>query len=123
MSPSRLVGIRGATTVERDTRDEIFGATQSLLTEMLDANGLGADDLVSIWFTATPDLHAAYPATAARDLGLTDVALLGAQEMDVEGGMPRVIRVLLHAYSAATPRHVFQRRAVALRPDLAEDPA
>ena len=116
---SRLVGIRGATCPTEDTADEVLGATAELLTAVLEANALAADDIVSIWFTATPDIHSAYPATAARGIGLTGVALLGAQEIAVEGGMPRVVRLLVHAYSDRPPQHVFLREAVALRPDLA----
>ena len=112
------MGIRGATCAADDTEAEIHAATRELVTEVMDANALRPDDLVSMLFTASPDLHAAYPATAARSLGLTEVALMGAQEMDVRGGMARVIRVLVHAYSDAPPRHVFLREAAGLRPDL-----
>lgn len=119
----RLVGIRGATTVVEDTPEEILGATKELLEELLSANALERDDLVSVIFTATPDLHSAYPAGAGRALGLTQVALLGAQEIGVEEGMARVIRVLVHAYSDIPARHVFLGDAKALRPDLAEGTA
>ena len=115
---TRLIGIRGATCAAEDTAEEVAAATRELLDEIFSANALVADDVVSILFTGTPDLRAAYPASAARQLGLTDVALMGAQEMDVEGGMPRVIRVLLHAYAPGPPRHVYLREARALRSDL-----
>ena len=116
----RLVGIRGATCARSDTKEEVHAATRDLLAELLRVNGLQPDDIVSIWFTATPDLHSAYPAEAARHLGLTQVALLGAQEIDVPGALPRVIRVLVHAYGKGPAQHVFQREARGLRPDLTE---
>ena len=122
----RMVGIRGATTVADDDATQIEAATSELLEELLSANALEPDDLVSIVFTATPDLHSAYPATAARaarGLGLEQVALLGAQEIHVDGGMPRVIRVLIHAYSDIPARHVFLGEAQALRPDLSQGPS
>jgi chorismate mutase len=117
---TRVVGIRGATTVDKDTAEEVLGACRELLEEVLSANALDAADLVSILFTVTPDIHSAYPAAAARDLGLTNVALLGAQEIHAEEGMPRVLRVLVHAYSDIPARHVYLRDARTLREDLAE---
>jgi chorismate mutase len=115
-----LVGIRGATCPAEDRAEEVLEATRQLLAEVIEANALEPADIVSIYFTATPDIHSAYPATAARQLGLTSVALLGAQEIDVAGGLPRVIRLLVHAYSDVPARHVFQREARTLRPDLAD---
>lgn len=117
---TRVVGIRGATTVAEDKPDEVLASTRELLEELLSANALEPEDLVSIWFTATPDIHSAYPAAAARDLGLTQVALMGAQEIEVEEGMARVIRVLIHAYSEVPARHVYLRDAIVLRADLVD---
>ncbi|WP_030274621.1 chorismate mutase [Streptomyces sp. NRRL B-24484] len=115
--------VRGAIQVDRDDPDEVMDATRLLLREIIEANSLVADDLVSILFTATPDLRSGFPARAARDLGLTDVPLMCAQEMDVDGGLPRTVRVLV---TAETPlprdrvRHVYLGGARALRPDLAQ---
>jgi chorismate mutase len=94
-----------------------------LLTAILKRNGLTADDLISIWFTATPDLHSGFPAAAARRLGIVDVPLICAQELDVTGAMPRVVRVLAHIESDR-PRteiaHVYLGAAAALRKDVAQ---
>ena len=116
-------GVRGATTVERNSRQAIIDATGELLREMIDANGICEDDVASILFTATPGLDAAYPAAAARELGWTRTALMGFQEADVVDGLEQCIRVLIH-WNTDLPldeiRHVFLREAVTLRPDLAE---
>jgi chorismate mutase len=114
-------GFRGATTLQADDAAEMAEAVVELVTQMLDRNGVAPDDLVSILFTATPDLHCAFPAAAARGLGLHDVPLICAQELDVEGAMPRVVRVLVHAESdlpRAEVQHVYLRGAEALRQDL-----
>jgi chorismate mutase len=102
--------------------DEQVGA---LLTAILDRNGLTADDMISIWFTATPDLHSDFPAAAARKLGtgFADVPLICAQELDIEGAMPRVVRVLAHIESdkaRADIAHVYLGAAAALRKDIAQ---
>jgi chorismate mutase len=113
--------IRGATQVDNDDRDEILQATAELVAEVMDRNDLVADDLISLVFTATPDLTAEFPAYAARKMGLTDVPLLGAVEMNVPGGMPRVLRLLAHVEtdrSRVEIRHAFLRGAAALRTDL-----
>lgn len=88
--------VRGATRVDVDDREAILAATRELVSGVLDANGLQPADVVSIVFTATRDLTAVAPALAARQLGLHDVALICAQEMWVEGSMPRVVRLLAH---------------------------
>lgn len=119
----RLRGFRGATTVPSDTKEEVVAATRTLLEEMLRRNDLPREDLVSIIFTATPDLRSEFPAVAARSMGVSDVPLLCARELDIEGAMPRCIRVLLHAYSARPAgeiRHVYLGEARALRDDLPE---
>lgn len=113
--------IRGAIQLERDDRDELLSAVTELVTEVLRRNSLSADDLISILFTATPDLRSEFPAYAARQLGITDVPLLCAAEIDVTGAMPRVVRLLAHV-DTDTPReglhHVYLRGAAALRRDL-----
>ncbi|SHH67814.1 chorismate mutase [Streptomyces sp. 3214.6] len=114
--------VRGAVQLERDDRDHLVDSTKSLLKEMLDANGLQQRDLVSVIFTATPDLHSEFPAVAARESGITDTPLLCAQEIDVAGALPRVVRVLLHAETDRQKcdlRHVYLGGAAALRSDLA----
>lgn len=116
--------IRGATDVAANTREAIGDAARRLLVAMCDANGVGPDTIISAFFTQTIDLDADYPAAAARALGWTDVPLLDAQELDIAGGMPRVIRVLLHVEterSKAGIRHVYLGQAATLRPDLGQD--
>ena len=117
----RLRALRGATTVERNDAASIVAATAELLSEMLERNGVAPADLVSIVFTSTPDLDAEFPAAAARRLGLADVALLGASEVDVPGALPRCVRVLMHLYTErdyASLRHVYLGDARRLRTDL-----
>jgi chorismate mutase len=113
--------VRGATQVARDDRDEIIEATAELVRAVLDRNGIDPGDLVSVIFTATPDLTAEFPAYAARAIGITDVPLLCATEIAVPDAMPRVIRLLAHVESARPRddiRHVYLRGAAALRTDL-----
>jgi chorismate mutase len=119
---ARLRAVRGATTVEADTSEQIGLRTAELLTAMLDRNGLAADDLVSIIFTSTPDLKSDFPAVAARDMGLSHVPLLCGQEIGVAGAMERCVRVLAHCYVPVerSIRHVYLHDARQLRLDLAE---
>ena len=91
--------VRGAVQLERDEAGHMDEQVSELLTAVLERNGLTADDLISIWFTATPDLHSDFPAAAARGLGIVDVPLICAQELDIEGAMPRVVRILAHVES------------------------
>ena len=116
----RLYALRGATSVDADERQAILDATDALMRELLSRNGLAAGDLVSCIFTLTPDLHAEFPAVAAREMGLSSVPLMCAQELDVPGSMPRVIRVMVHCYLAegSEPQHVYLGEARALRLDL-----
>jgi chorismate mutase len=114
----RLRALRGAITVEANEADAILAATQELVREVMDRNGLTTDDLVSCIFTCTADLDAEFPAVAAREAGLSAVPLLCAREIDVPGSLPRVIRVMVHCYADGPPRHVYLRDAVALRRDL-----
>ncbi len=113
-------GIRGATTVEEDDAEAILAATRDLLERIVEANDLKVEGVASAIFTATPDLAAAFPARAAREMGWRDVALLDAQEIPVPGSLERCIRVLIHWNTekrAAEIRHVYLRGAQALRPD------
>jgi chorismate mutase len=119
----RLVALRGATTVEADTSEEVIARTSELLSTLLKRNDVEHDQLVSIIFTSTKDLRSAFPALAARELGLGDVPLLCAGELDVAGGNPNTIRVLVHCYSTlprASLRHVYLHNAKHLRDDLPE---
>ena len=121
MSDERLVALRGATTVDADTADAVMGRTGELLSMLLERNGVEHDQLVSIIFTSTRDLRSAFPALAARELGLGDVPLLCARELDVVDGTPRCIRVLMHLTterSRAELRHVYLEGAKGLRDDL-----
>lgn len=120
---SAVRALRGATTVDEDTREQIVERVVELLGAMIDANGVEHDDLISVWFTATPDIHAMFPAEAARKIGWGDVPLLCAQELDITGATPRVIRVLAHLSSdrsRAELHHVYLHGARALRDDLPE---
>lgn len=119
-------GIRGAITVEKDDRTNILEATQELLTKIIVNNELLPDDIISIIFTVTPDLKSAFPAAAARAMGLTLVPLLCTQEIPVPGALPYCIRVLIHVNTDKLPdqiRHQFLRSAAQLRPDLIENKA
>ena len=119
----RLRALRGATTCDENTKEEIDEKTQRLVKEMLDRNELEHDDLVSIIFTATDDLTAEFPATAARALGLGDVPLLCARELGIDGGKPMCIRVLVHFYTERGRdelHHVYLEGARTLRDDLPE---
>jgi chorismate mutase len=116
-------GIRGATTIQTDSADAILTATRELLTRIVEANDVTLEDIASAFFTATPDLTAAFPARAARELGWQHVALLDAQEIPVPGSLTRCVRVLIH-WNTEKPqaeiRHVYLRGAASLRPDLKE---
>lgn len=113
-------GVRGATTVEVDEPDAILTATRQLLALMIRENDIRAEDVASAVFTTTPDLCSEFPALAARQLGWHDVALLCLHEMDVPGGLPRCIRILVHWNTEKKPQdivHVYVKEAVTLRPD------
>ena len=121
MSQARVRAFRGATCLDRDDPDEMSGAVTELLGSLVTANGLAHDDVISVILTSTPDLTSAFPAAGARAFGFTDVPLLCAQEIDVAGAMPRVVRILLHAYTESSADqivHVYLRGAQALRQDL-----
>ena len=117
-------GIRGATTVKANTAAAILAATRELLTRIVQANGVLVTEIASAFFTVTPDLAAAFPARAARELGWQHVALLDAQEIPVPGSLPRCVRVLIH-WNTEKPqaeiRHIYLRGAAVLRPDLKKE--
>jgi chorismate mutase len=119
--PPAVRALRGATTLDVDTPEHMHERVQALLREMLDRNGAQHDDLVSILFTATDDLHSMFPAAAARAIGLGDVPLICARELDVDGGTPRCVRVLMHLTTErgrGELRHVYLEGAKGLRDDL-----
>lgn len=113
-------GVRGATTVEANTRDAILEATRDLLQRLIAANNLHPDDIASVIFSTTLDVNAEYPAVAARELGWLDTALFCTHEMNVPGSLQRCVRVLIHwntPRSAKEIVHVYIRGAAQLRPD------
>jgi chorismate mutase len=113
--------VRGAIQIDLNERDAILAGASELVSAVLSRNEIASDDLISILFTATPDLNAEFPAYAARLLGLVDVPLMCACEIAVPGAMPRVLRLLAHVNttrSRAELRHVYLGGAAALRTDL-----
>ncbi len=116
-------GVRGAITVEKNTRDSILGATHELLTKIITANDIRQCDVASAIFTTTRDLTAEYPAIAARALGWKEVPLLCGHEMDVPDGLEKCARILIHWNTDKTAEeivHVYLKGARSLRPDLAD---
>lgn len=114
-------GIRGATTVEKDEREEIISATEELLEEVCQQNQFSTDEIASVLFTVTTELRSTFPAEAARKRGWLMVPMLCATEIPVPGSLPMCIRLLIHVNTSKRQdeiRHVYLRRAVALRPDL-----
>ena len=113
--------LRGATTVDRDEPEHITERVVALLQEMLERNAVHHDDLISILFTATPDIHSMYPPAAARTIGLGDVPLIGAVELDVPTGTKLCIRIMVHLETTrarSDMRHVYLEGARGLRDDL-----
>ncbi len=121
--PSR--GVRGATTVEQNEREEILTATRQLLALLIRHNEIEATDIASAIFTTTPDIDAEFPALAARQLGWLEVPLICSHEMTVPGSLPLCIRVLINWNTEKTQseiEHVYVREAKRLRPDLSKLP-
>jgi len=119
----RLIGVRGATMLQKNDAQEMKLAVSELLQEMIAKNNVKNEDLVSIIFTTTEDLNCAFPATSARELGLGDVPLLCSKEIDVPNAPKLVVRILLHTYSEITRKdvsHIYLRGAEVLRQDLAQ---
>ncbi|MFL1382389.1 MULTISPECIES: chorismate mutase [unclassified Nocardiopsis] len=115
--------IRGAVQVDADEREQVLEATAELVSEVMRRNGLGTEDVISVLFTATPDLTSEFPALAARKLGFVDVPLMCAAEIGVPHALPRVVRLMAHV-ETDRPRselhHVYLRGAQALRLDIAQ---
>ena len=121
--PPAVRALRGATTVDADTVEQVNERVQALVTAMLDRNGVSKDDLISVVFTATDDIRSAFPAAAARAIGMGDVPLLCARELDIDGATPLCIRVLMHLTTERSRRelhHVYLEGARGLRDDLPE---
>ncbi|MCR4435575.1 MAG: chorismate mutase [Clostridiales bacterium] len=115
--------IRGAVTVENNSASDIIGETKALLTKMAEKNRLVEEDIISIIFTMTEDLNAAFPAIAARQLGWNSAALMCMREIDVPGSLNKCIRVMMHINTDKTSKeinHVYLKDARVLRPDLAD---
>jgi chorismate mutase len=115
--------IRGAVQVAANQSTAILEGTSELVAEVMTRNQLTPADVISVVFTATPDLNAEFPALAARKLGFQDVPLLCCTEIDVSGAMPRVVRLLMHVETAmprSAVQHVYLRGAAALRLDIAQ---
>jgi chorismate mutase len=113
--------IRGATRVDRDDREHVLLRSRELVRAFLAENGLGSKDVVSMLFSATPDIRSVAPALAARQLGLHDVALLCVQEMAVDGAMPGVIRLMAHVdldSPDVSVRNVYLHGTETLRQDI-----
>jgi chorismate mutase len=118
---TRVRAVRGAIRVDRDETETVLSATERLLLRMLERNGVGVDELVSAFFTVTEDLRSAFPAEAARRIGLGSVPLMCAQEIPVAGSMPMVIRILVHFHTnrgQGEVAHVYLDGAETLRDDL-----
>jgi chorismate mutase len=113
--------LRGATTVEADTAEQVRERTIALLEQMVERNQVDHDDIISILFTATDDIHSTFPALGVRRLGFGDVPLICARELDIVTGTPRCIRVLMHLtteHRRDELHHVYLEGAVNLRDDL-----
>jgi len=121
MTISTVRAIRGASTCDVDEPDHVGVVTRELLNEMLGRNNVDLDDVISVFFTTTPDLISTFPASAARDIGFGTIPLMCASEIPVPGAKARVVRIMMHAYSELPRdqiRHVYLRDAQSLRDDL-----
>ncbi len=115
--------VRGAVQVDVDEREEVLARTRDLVSEVIRANDLTLDDFISVIFTSTADLVSEFPAVAARELGMGDVPLMCARELEIERSMPRVIRLMAHVETPLTRaqvKHVYLNGAQALRRDIAQ---
>ncbi len=121
--PRAVRALRGATTVDEDTPEQVTARVTTLLQEMFARNDVDHDDLISILFTTTEDIRSIFPATAARTIGLGDVPLMCAREIPVPGSMPLCVRVMAHLESdkaRSELHHVYLEQAKSLRDDLPE---
>lgn len=114
-------GVRGATTVKKNSKEAIVDATKEMLDEIVAINGIAPEDIASAFFSTTKDLNAEFPAIAARQIGWKDVPLMCMHEMEVPNSLPMCVRVMIHwntNKSASEIRHVYMNGAEKLRPDL-----
>ena len=114
-------GIRGATSVETNSRDEIFSKTEELLETLVNKNSLNIEDVASVIFSVTDDIDEVFPAAAARKMGWDFVPLFGCREIPVKDSLHGIIRVLMHINTEKSQRemaHSYLHRAAALRPDI-----
>ncbi|PKB60866.1 MAG: chorismate mutase [SAR202 cluster bacterium Casp-Chloro-G4] len=121
---TKVRGIRGATTANTNTRDDVLGATKALLEALIEANDIDPNDVAAAFFTATPDLNAEFPAAAARLMGWTYVALMGASEINVPDAPPLCVRVLILINTdkpAKELTNIYQQGAEHLRSRGVED--
>ena len=121
--PPAVRALRGATTVDADTTEQLHERVQALLQRMLDRNDVDKDDCISILFTATDDIHSMFPALAAREMGFGDVPLICARELDIVGGTPMCVRIMMHITTDKARNelhHVYLEGAKGLRDDLPE---
>ena len=116
-----LRALRGATTLDADTRDQVLERTGELMSVLMERNGVAREDIVSLLFTATEDISSEFPAYAVRSAGLSDVPMLCARELGIEGSLGLCIRVMVHLFTEREPgdlRHVYLHGASGLRTDL-----
>jgi chorismate mutase len=121
--PGSVRALRGATTFDVDEAEHVTARVVDLVVLMLERNGVHHDDVISVLFTSTGELSSVFPASAARTIGLGDVPLICARELDIEGATPQCIRVLMHVETDRTRsdlRHVYLEGAKGLRDDLPE---
>ena len=114
--------MRGATQLDEDDREHMLERVAEMVLDAMEANGLEVDDFISVIFTATSDLVSEFPAYAARQLGFDDVPLICARELEIDGSMPRVVRMMAHVETELSRKditHVYLHGAAALRRDLA----
>ncbi len=118
-----LRAIRGAIQIPANTSEDIASGVRELIGAILQANELAPTDVISVFFTSTIDLNAAFPAAACREMGFANVPLIGSVEVDVPGALDRVIRAMLHVDTPRTPDeivHIYLHGAAALRRDIAQ---
>jgi chorismate mutase len=123
VSAARVRAVRGATTIDVDSREQVVERTQELVRAVLERNAIDPDDIISILFTATDDVRSAFPAEAAREAGLTHVPLMCARELDIVDGIERCIRIMVHVTTERAHdalRHPYLHGARQLRTDLPE---
>ena len=121
--PPTVRALRGATRLDADTKEQVNERVQALVTAMLERNAVDKDDIVSVIFTATDDIHSMFPAEAARAAGLGDVPLLCAKELDIDGKPSLCVRVLMHLTTdkaRSDLHHVYLEGTSVLRDDLPE---